>query len=62
MILIKEKNRGEEKYIGKRRESRKSRITKELLCVVYTHGKNRMRNYVSSICPILLQSHEEQRK
>ena len=37
MILIKKKKRGEERYIGERRESRKSRITKVQLSARYTH-------------------------
>ena len=37
MILIKEKARGEERHIGERRESRKSRITKVPLWAIYTH-------------------------
>ena len=36
MILIEEKKRGEERHIRERRESRKSRITKVPLSVVYT--------------------------
>ena len=37
MILIKENKRGEERHIGERRESRKSRITKVTLWAICTH-------------------------
>ena len=37
MVLIKEKKKGEERDIGERRESSKSRITKVSLWAIYTH-------------------------
>ena len=37
VILIKEKKRGEERYIGERRESSKSRVTKVPLWAIYIH-------------------------
>ena len=40
MILIKEKKRGEERHIGERRESSKSRITKIPLWAMYTHKRH----------------------
>ena len=37
MILTKKKKRGEERHIGERRESKKSRIIKVTLCLIETH-------------------------
>ena len=39
MMLIKEKKTAEERHIGKRRESSKTRITKVPLWAICTHKK-----------------------